>query len=88
MRLRGTDEWATVRNMFGTVSNSKYSGIKLKEGDCVLLRTAGGGGYGPPMNRDQALVAADVADGFITPEAALHYYGVRIATDQQSGQAS
>ena len=88
MRPRGTDEWATVQDLFGTVSNSKYSGIKLKEGDCVMLRTAGGGGYGPPESRDPALVETDVADGFVTREAALRYYGVRIAPDHQPAPAS
>ena len=34
--------------------------MQLKAGDIVSYRTCGGGGYGPPFERDPALVVQDV----------------------------
>jgi N-methylhydantoinase B len=36
----------------------------LSRGDRVLVRTPGGGGYGPPRARDRRLVARDRALGY------------------------
>ncbi len=36
----------------------------------------GGGGFGAPRARDPARVAADVADGLVSREAAREVYGV------------
>lgn len=54
----------------------KASGEPLKANDVVVACTAGGGGYGDPSRRDPGLVAAEVALGFLTPEAAREHYGV------------
>jgi N-methylhydantoinase B len=51
---------------------------QLASGDVVSTRLAGGGGYGEPRDRDPAKVAADVADGLLTPEKALADYGVEV----------
>ena len=44
----------------------------------VRIATAGGGGWGSPLERDPQRVLADVLDGFVTLEAALADYGVQI----------
>lgn len=49
----------------------------------IVLETAGGGGYGSPLERDPARVAEDVAEGFISVERAKEAYGV--AVDKKSG---
>ena len=54
---------------------SKMVGIPLNQGQAVRLETPGGGGYGPPAQRDPAAVARDVAAGLVTPEAATAHYG-------------
>ncbi|MEM0947137.1 MAG: hydantoinase B/oxoprolinase family protein [Pseudomonadota bacterium] len=54
---------------------SKMLGINLKKGQAVRLETPGGGGYGAPSERSPDIVAADVADGYLTPEAATAAYG-------------
>lgn len=46
----------------------------LKPGDVVTLRYAGGGGYGPPKDRDRAQVLDDLRNGLITPDAARNIY--------------
>lgn len=47
----------------------------LKKGDRVAIVTGGGGGWGPPSERDPASVAADIADGLIDAGEAQEVYG-------------
>ncbi len=55
---------------------SKDQGILIGEGDGVLVKTPGGGGYGDPMKRDPAMVATDVRRGYYTPDQARERFGV------------
>jgi N-methylhydantoinase B len=50
-------------------------------GDFIRLETPGGGGFGSPAERDPDQVAADVADGLISREAAERDYRVALAAD-------
>ncbi len=52
-----------------------------KCGDLVRIYTAGGGGWGDPLERDAAMVLDDVLDGFVSLEAARESYGVVIDPD-------
>jgi N-methylhydantoinase B len=45
------------------------------------MASQGGGGWGDPLERNVALVLADVQDGIISQDAALHIYGVVLAED-------
>lgn len=45
-------------------------------GDRVTLLTAGGGGYGDPAKRDRQRVREDVAEGYVSADAARTVYGV------------
>ncbi|HXA58445.1 MAG TPA: hydantoinase B/oxoprolinase family protein, partial [Streptosporangiaceae bacterium] len=38
----------------------------LRRGEALVLETSGGGGYGPPDERDPEAVAKDLADGKVT----------------------
>jgi N-methylhydantoinase B len=49
--------------------------IVLEPGDTLVIRTAGGGGYGNPLKRDASLVKEDIADGYITAELGSKAYG-------------
>jgi N-methylhydantoinase B len=42
----------------------------------LVMEAPGSGGYGPPAARDPALVREDLADGYVTPEAARCDYGI------------
>jgi N-methylhydantoinase B/oxoprolinase/acetone carboxylase alpha subunit len=48
----------------------------LAHGDLVSMRVSGSGGYGDPFARDPALVARDVALGYLSAERAREWYGV------------
>jgi N-methylhydantoinase B len=50
---------------------------RLEPGDVLTIVEAGGGGYGDPRARDPRAVAADLADGFVSAEAARDIYGYR-----------
>ena len=47
----------------------------VKQGQRLRLSLPGGGGYGPPEQRNSAAVAADIAAGFITEDEAKAIYG-------------
>jgi N-methylhydantoinase B len=47
----------------------------IPDGDRLLLEMPGGGGMGDPKDRDPALLARDVRDGLVSPEAARRDYG-------------
>ena len=52
--------------------------IELKPGDVVSYRTCGGGGHGPPEERDARLVLRDVRDAKVSLERARDVYKVSI----------
>jgi N-methylhydantoinase B len=49
--------------------------VEMKAGERFLLQSAGGGGYGDPRLRDRAALARDLAEGYVTKEAAARDYG-------------
>jgi N-methylhydantoinase B len=51
--------------------------IELFKGDVYTVQCAGGAGYGDPAERDGQALARDVADGYVSPEAARRDYGRR-----------
>ena len=48
----------------------------LRPGDRLILRFAGGGGFGDPHRRDRALVRDDVRNGLVSDTAARRDYGL------------
>ncbi len=63
--------------------------------DLLVFDYVAGGGFGDPLKRDPALVAADVADGTVTADVAAAVYGVVLshagkadveATERERGQ--
>lgn len=51
----------------------------IPEGEVVRWQVSGAGGYGLPLDRDPSFVLEDVADGYITREAAFRQYGVVVS---------
>ncbi len=51
--------------------------LELDEGTVFRLNGAGGGGYGDPAKRDRAALENDIAEGYVTLEAAKREYGYR-----------
>jgi N-methylhydantoinase B len=53
---------------------SKVTALPLPPGTVVEVSTGGGGGYGPPEERDPAAVERDVREGYVSLEAARAAY--------------
>jgi N-methylhydantoinase B len=53
----------------------KCSQEPFPAGSSFWVVTGGGGGYGDPAEREPELVAADLADGYVTAAAAREHYG-------------
>jgi len=58
--------------------------IELKPGDTVSFQTPGGGGYGPPTERDPQQVLKDVIGEKINRQRAKEFYGVVIDENSDS----
>jgi N-methylhydantoinase B len=54
--------------------------VQLRPGDVISYLTSGGGGFGPPEERDPALVARDLREGKISPKRARTVYRYRPGT--------
>jgi len=57
----------TLRHADGSERDlrTKETGVELAPGDVLIVRSAGGGGWGDPAKRDPAAIAADRAEGLI-----------------------
>jgi N-methylhydantoinase B/oxoprolinase/acetone carboxylase alpha subunit len=77
IKRRGDTEFRRFSEVFGTVSDSKFTRVIVAEGDEIMLNSAAGGGYGNPLDRARDLVEEDVREGFVSPEAAARDYGYR-----------
>ncbi|MCL5957874.1 MAG: hydantoinase B/oxoprolinase family protein [Chloroflexi bacterium] len=66
----------------------EYLPVKYQSDQCgddvYACHYQGGGGYGDPIDRDPALVAKDVVNGYVSLKAAREIYGVIV--DPQSGE--
>lgn len=58
--------------------HSVVSGLILKKGDIIRVRTGSGGGYGNPAERAREAVIDDVKSGYVSAEVAEKIYGVKV----------
>jgi N-methylhydantoinase B len=56
----------------------RFPPLELTGGDEVVIRVPGGGGFGPPGERDPDMVRRDVEEGMITARVAREVYGVAV----------
>jgi N-methylhydantoinase B len=60
----------------GIRSPDKFAGVRLSQGDGLMVETPGGGGWGDPLTRDRDKVRADLRDGLISRAVAVEIYGL------------
>jgi N-methylhydantoinase B len=53
---------------------SKTSAFRVPTGSTIEIAVGGGGGYGPPSERDAEAVQADLVDGYVSEKAARRDY--------------
>ena len=61
--------------------NGKLAQRRLKAGDVFVYRAGGGGGFGPPLEREANRVAEDVRQGYVSHDSARDIYGVALLSD-------
>ena len=76
-----SEKWLVRADGRRTPLESKVDNVKVAPGDRIVFRTAGGGGWGDPLERDPARVCADVRRKLISAQAAEREYGVVLASD-------
>jgi N-methylhydantoinase B len=67
-------EYVLIRDGVETRLPAKTT-LEVQPGDTISYRTCGGGGYGPPEERDPERVARDVREGKVSAERAREVYG-------------
>ncbi len=61
--------------------NAKVFTQRLVKGDQIHHLSGGGGGFGPPVDRETARVAFDVVEGYVSRARAKEAYGVIVDAD-------
>jgi N-methylhydantoinase B len=79
--LKGGGPGETVNSWIETAEHGKEAlpskvTRSVEPGTRIVLRTAGGGGYGPPLERDPMQVLEDIKQKLIDPVRARQEYGV------------
>lgn len=76
--VEGTANYALVMRQDGSSERYAFgSGIRVDKDDVIRILTGTGGGVGDPRRRDRAQIAADIRNGFISPERAAQVHGYK-----------
>jgi N-methylhydantoinase B/oxoprolinase/acetone carboxylase alpha subunit len=65
VRLDGESEYRTFKERFGVRCAGKFTNVQLPARARLELKVGGGGGYGPPGERDPERIAIDLLGGFV-----------------------
>jgi N-methylhydantoinase B/oxoprolinase/acetone carboxylase alpha subunit len=66
---------------------TRFPPLRLRPGDELELRLPGGGGFGPPAEREPERVREDVRLGYVSAEAAHRDYVVHVSSTTHSSRA-
>jgi N-methylhydantoinase B len=80
----GTPFFSTVKRADGSDQHVPAKGGQtvVYRGDRVVVQPAGSGGYGDPLERERERVFADIADGYISEDAARRIYRVELQRER------
>ncbi|WP_270933634.1 hydantoinase B/oxoprolinase family protein [Falsiroseomonas oryzae] len=76
--------WGGVRQPDGAIVKDTGTGDLVtltRTEEIAEVQLCGGAGYGDPRERSLAAIAADLADGYVTPDGAVRDYGVVLRSD-------
>ena len=74
-----SEKWLIQKDGEKTPLPSKIDNVRVRPGDRIVFCTAGGGGWGDPLERDPTWVRNDVARRLLSAEKARVEYGVVLA---------
>jgi N-methylhydantoinase B len=83
VKSAGDSEFHSFDTAFGVRSPTKFTNVVLHEGDELYYRTPGGAGFGDPLARDPVLVREDVAEGYVSAEAAERDYNIHLDGEER-----
>jgi N-methylhydantoinase B len=75
---RKAEFWAHLPDGTRQLLKSKTAPIHFPKGTVLHFRAAGGGGYGPPAERELAAIQADLDDGYVSPEAVQEFFAAKV----------
>ena len=70
------------------LANAKVFTQRLKSGDQIHHLSGGGGGFGPPVDREPERVAYDVVEGYVSAAIAKAAYGVIVGANGEIDSAA
>ena len=70
------------------LANAKVFTQRLKSGDQIHHLSGGGGGFGPPVDREPERVAYDVVEGYVSAAIAKAAYGVIVSANGEIDSAA
>jgi N-methylhydantoinase B len=73
--LAGGHPGKTGKVIFNGTEIDRFPILPFAPGDTLTMRMPGGAGFGDPRERERAAIARDLAEGFVTPQAARDEYG-------------
>jgi N-methylhydantoinase B/oxoprolinase/acetone carboxylase alpha subunit len=85
IRRAGEAGFRSFTEVFGTLSPTKFSNVTVQAGDLIRIVSPGGGGYGNPRERPEALVRRDVRNGYVSVDMARELYGVEASVETVAG---
>jgi N-methylhydantoinase B len=75
----GSHGWIAVNDT--PIEPTSAPEVSFRPGDLVRLKVPGGGGHGDPSRRARERIAADLRNGYVSPEGARREYGHDADTD-------
>jgi len=73
-----SEKWLVRKDGTRKPLESKIDNVRVRAGDRVIFRTAGGGGWGDPLERDALRTRNDVARKLMSESKAREEYGVAL----------
>jgi N-methylhydantoinase B len=84
----GTPAAAWLEGPNGLAEAPAIASLEIHPGERMISISAGGGGYGDPIERDPDLVVDDVLEGRVSTRSAIEQYGVVVADGQLDREAT
>ena len=79
VKAPGDDTYANFKDRFGVRCAGKFTNVHLEEGTMLELKVGGGGGYGPPAERDARRIAEDLLQGLYDEQTLARDYPGQLA---------